>query len=236
MDANVDRDVGRQAARWGFAFVGLFLLAGFALGGVFGSFGDPDAWFSERYASAGTRALDIAGGALLTLAALALLPFLNRLPPGDLPARRDSVADAGLLGVALLLGGAAAVMTVPLAIAFGALFGDDALTSPAVALAPQLGVVLICFSAGWVLAVVIVAQTRRIRRATDAPRWFVWCGYGCAVVLATSAVSGLALIGLPVWVGLVSWRLARLARVAAWPPLNPNGLVGSREPVRTEAG
>jgi hypothetical protein len=214
----------------------LFLAGGFALGNAFGSFGDSDAWFSERYADAGTRALDIFGSALLTVAALTLLPFLNKLPRGSATDQRDSVADAGLLGVALLLGGAAALMTVPLAIVFGAFFGDEALTSPAVALAPQLGVVLICFSAAWVLAIALVAQTRRVQRVTAAPRWFGWFGYGCAAVLAVSAFSGLALIGLPVWVGVVSWRLHRAARAAEQMSVSPNGLVGSHETVPAESG
>jgi hypothetical protein len=235
MDASAVGAVGWRDARFGLVFVVLFLLAGVTLGNVFGSFGDPDEWFIERYVGAGTRARDIVGGALLTVAALTLLPFLNRLPPGDQRARRDSVADAGLLGITMLLSGAAALVAVPLSISFGALFGDAALTSPAVALAPQLGVVFINFSAAWILAIVIIAQTRRARGAGQAPRWLVWLSYACALILATSAFSGLALVGLPVWVGAVSLHLYRRGAATAT-GLLPNGLVGSRVPVEMESG
>lgn len=94
---------------------------------------------------------------------------------------------------------------------------------------------LIKVSAAWALAVVIIAQTRRAQSAGWAACWLVRPCYACALVLATSAFSGIALIGLPVWVGAASLYLYR-REVAAVSALLPNGLVGSREPVEMESG
>jgi hypothetical protein len=213
----------RRAAGLGTLFVVLFTLGGTLLAGALGAFGDSDAFFIERYGDPGTRALEIAGGALLTVSAWALALFLGQVSLGDRAARRDGAADLGLLGAGLLLVSAAMLATAPLAISFGAFFGDAALTSPAVALAPQVGVVLLAYSFAWTLALVIAILSHQWRRASLAPGWLIWLGYGCALLLVVGAASGLALIGLPLWVGAVSVHLWKSAAGFADPPPEAEG-------------
>jgi len=144
----------------GLGFVVLFVAGGLLLGEFFGGFADPDAFFVAYYATDDHHLRDLIGAHLFVASALSLLLFLQLLTHhlrtlGGSDAGLDRAQASGVVAVTLLLAGAAAVMTVTMAQAFGRLTGDEPLTSPAVALAPQLGYVLIFFPAMWAVALAI---------------------------------------------------------------------------------
>ncbi len=144
----------------GLGFVVLFVAGGLLLGEFFGGFADSDAFFVAYFSDHDHHVRDLVGGHLFVTAALALLLFLLHLTRhlralGGSETDLQAAQASGVVAVTLLLAGAAAVMTVTMAQAFGRLTGDEPLTSPAVALAPQLGYVLVFFPAMWAMAVAI---------------------------------------------------------------------------------
>jgi hypothetical protein len=204
----------RGIAATGIGFVVLFVAGMLLLGELLGAFADSDAFLVSYYANDDHHVRDLAGGHLLVVAALALLLFVQQLVRhlgalGGSTAGLDAARASGIVGVTLMLAGAAAVTTVTFAKAFGRLYDDEPLTSPAVALAPQLGTVLIFLTAMWALALTIGLVAWSGWAARVWPGWLRWLSVAAAGLLLLSAAGFMPIVMLPVWVLGVSvwaWR------------------------------
>lgn len=204
----------RGIAATGLGFVVLFVAGGLLLGEFFGGFADSDAFFVAYYATDAHHLRDLVGGHLFVASALLLLLFLRLLTRhlrtlGGSETGLDTAQASGLVAVTLLLAGAAAVTTVTMAQVIGRLTGDEPLTSPAVALAPQIGYVLVFFAALWAVALTIGLIAWSGWRARVWPRGLRWLSVVAAIVLPVSWVSFMPIALLPVWVMGVSvwaWR------------------------------
>ncbi len=142
---------GRAAAVTGFIFSGLFIAGLLPLGELLGSFADSDQAFEVYFADSANRAGNIVGGILLAASALVFLWFLQHLRqrlqsdttrPPTLP---NFVYSTGQTFVTLLLVGTAALVTVPVTLAFATLFDDQPFTTGQAVL-PQLGTVIVASS------------------------------------------------------------------------------------------
>jgi hypothetical protein len=208
----------RGIAVTGLAFVVLFLAGLLLLGELFGAFADSDAFFVAYFATDDHQVRDLVGGHLFVVAALALLLFLRQLTHalrilGGAHPSLDAAQASGLIAVTLLLAGAAVVMTGTMADVLGRITDDDPLTSPAVALAPQLGYVLVFFPAMWAMAVTVALITWASWRAGIWPAGLRWLSVVAIVLLPTSWLTFMPIVFLPVWVLGVTfwaWRLRRL--------------------------
>ena len=203
--------VQRGIVGTGLGFVVLFVAGGLLLGEFFGGFADPDAFFVAYYATDAHHLRDLVGAHLFVASALALLLFLRLLTRslrtlGGSDAGLDLAQASGAVAVTLLLAGAAAVMTVTMAQAFGRLTGDEPLTSPAVALAPQLGYVLVFFPAMWAMAVAIGLFVWSSWSARIWPRGLRWLSIIAALLLPVSWMLFMPIVLLPAWVlGVTVW-------------------------------
>jgi hypothetical protein len=195
----------------GLGFVVLFVAGGLLLGELFGGFADSDAFFIAYYATDDHHLRDLVGGHLFVASALSLLLFLRFLTRhfrtlGGSDAGLDAAQASGMVAVTLLLVGAASVTTVTMAQVFGRLTGDEPLTSPAVALAPQLGYVLIFFTASWAMALAIGLFAWSEWTARLWPRGLRWLSVTTAVLLPLSWVGFMPIVLLPAWVlGVTIW-------------------------------
>lgn len=201
----------RASSIGGLAFV-VFFSAGFLLlGELLGQFGDPDQTFVDYYADEGNLWRDIVGGVLLVAAGLSLLVFLHgqtrrlRAAGGSEPAL-DLALLSGAISVTLILIAAALLAAVSSAQAFGDLFGDDALTNPSVALAPQIGYLLLVLPMTWslVLAIALLAWSARVVGVW--PRWLLGLSLACVVLLPLGAFAVMPVVLLPLWVASISIR------------------------------
>jgi hypothetical protein len=214
----------------GIGFAALFVAGGLLLGEFFGGFADSDAFFVAHYADEGHHLRDLVGGHLFVASALALLLFLQLLTRhlrtlGGSDAGLEAARASGLVAVTLLLAGAAAVITVTMAKAFGRLTDDEPLTSSAVALAPQLGYALVFFAALWAVALAIGLIAWAGWRARLWPRGLRWLSVAAAVLLPLGWAGFMPIVLLPVWVlGVTIW-----AWRSSGDPLRTH-LVGGRGP------
>jgi hypothetical protein len=132
------------------------------------------------------------------------------LPPDGRSTTLPVVASAaGVVFVALLLGGSAALVTVPFAIAFGNVFDTRGVLVTGKSLLPQLGYVLLAVYALWAAGVMVVAATISGRRSGAFPRWLGPLGFVAAGLLFLLGTSVIGLFALPLWVlaiSLVSFR------------------------------
>jgi hypothetical protein len=206
--------VRRSLVGTGLGFTMLFVAGGVLLGELFGAFADPDTVFLAYYADEGHHLRDLVGGHLFVAAALALLLFLQLLTRhlqllGGRDAGLQAARASGVVAVTLLLVGAAAMTTVTMAQAFGRLTDDEPLTNSAVALAPQLGYVLIFFPALWALALTIGLIAWSAWHARIWPGWLRWFSVAVAALLPLSWVTFMPIALLPAWVvgvSLWAWR------------------------------
>jgi len=195
----------------GLGFVILFVVGGLLLGELFGAFADSDAFFVDYYSTDDHHRRDLIGGHLFVVSALLLLLFLMRLVRhlrslGASEADLQTAQLSGVIAVTLLLGGAAAVLTVTMAQAFGGMTDDTPLTTPAVALAPQLGYVLVFFPAPWAAALAIACIAWSGWRARIWPRSLRWLSVTAALLLPLSWVGFMPIVLLPLWVlGVSIW-------------------------------
>lgn len=195
----------RLTAGSGLLFVLLFFASLVMLGDLAGSFADPDAHFIDYHSSQDNQIQVVIGGYLITAAGLALLIFLTGLTNGTNGTAGDPLRllalASGAVGVALFLAGGAALVMGAGAKTFGSITGDDPLTGDGVAVAPQLGYVLIFLSAMWALACSIAAQTWR---TWSTGSWLRWLSVATVIALLLGAALFVPLILLPIWVGAVS--------------------------------
>ena len=213
------REPGLTGAASGVLFVVLFISGLVPLGTLLGSFGDEDATFDAYFASSSNRAGNIVGGALLAASAFVFLWFLHHLrqslQPDDTRAATlaNIMFSAGLVFVVLVLVGTAALVTVPITLAFGDLFDTDDVLEVGQAVLPQLGYVVLALYALWAAAVMVAVATVSARRSGSFPRWLCRLGFvatGFIVLLGFSG--GMAFFALPVWVLAVSVNWFRTQR------------------------
>ena len=205
---------GRTAAASGICFSVLFIAGLVPLGELVGSFADSDQTFEVYFADAANRAGNIVGGILLAASALVVLWFLEhlrqRLPsdPTRAPTLPNFVYSTGQTFVTLLLVGTAALVTVPVTLAFATLF-DDQPFSTGQAVLPQLGTVIVAFFANWTAAAMVLTATISARRTGSFPRWLRVLGYVVpAIMVLFTLTIGLAFFALALWTLAVSihWR------------------------------
>jgi hypothetical protein len=206
---------GRAAAASGISFSLLFIAGLLPLGELLGSFADSDQAFEAYFADSANRAGNIVGGILLATAALAFLWFLQHLRqrlqsdttrPPTLP---NFVYSTGQTFVILLLVGTAALVTVPVTLAFATLFDDRPFTTGQAVL-PQLGTVIVAFFAIWTAAAMVLTATISARRTGSFPQWLRGLGYVVTAVLVLFTLTvGLSFLALALWTLAVSihwWR------------------------------
>jgi len=212
----------RSGAASGLAFVVLFVGGVVPIGELLGSFGDSDATFETYFASTSNRVGNIVGGALLGGAGFVFIWFLHHLRRWLQPHDAGSATlvnfmfASGLVFVALLLGGTAALVTVPVTLAFGELFDTQGVLRSGQAVLPQLGYVVVAFYGLWAAAVMVGAATVSARRSGAFPRWLCRVGFGVAgFLLLLGTTGGLAFFALPAWVLAVSLYWLRTGKRAA---------------------
>lgn len=191
------------------AFVSSFVL----LGTASGTLGDSDQTLVEHYASAGQRARDIAGGAALVVAGVALLVFVPAVRAafrgGGLAA--DVFSQAGAAFAVLLVVAAALFMATPVSISFGGLFDDTGQFGGGHAgVLPQAATVLLLAAAYPVGALAVGAMALASRAGDVLPGWHRWLGYACASVMPV-AFFFFPILALPIWsvaTAIALWRRA----------------------------
>jgi hypothetical protein len=118
----------------------------------------------------------------------------------------DAAQTSGVIAATLLLVGAAAVMTGTMADVFGRISGDDPLTSPAVALAPQFGYVLVFLPAMWATALTIGLIAWSGWTARIWPTGLSWLSIIAVALLPLSWLIFMPIALLPLWVlGVTLW-------------------------------
>lgn len=199
--------LNRSASLSGFAFVVLFIGGVIPLGDLLGSIGDSDATFETYFSSASNRIVNIVGGIVLGAAGIVFLWFLHqlrrhlRLSTNDLDTHVDFAFTSGVVFVALLIAGVAALITVPFTIAFGGAYNEQNVLNGQQSALPQFGYVVVALFGFWAAAVAIAAATISAQRSGAFPRWLCRLGYACAVLLVLLGLSGgLAFFVLPAWV------------------------------------
>lgn len=206
----------RTAALSGFSFVVLFIGGVIPLGELLGAFADSDTTFALYFASSSNRLGNIVGGALLAASSVAFIWFLHHLREWLQPDHTSSATlpnlmfCLGLVFVALLLVGAAALVTVPVTLTFAELT-DDAPFEMGQAVLPQLGYVVLALFANWIAGVMVVAATMAARRSGSFPPWLGQFGFvvtGFLVLLGLTG--GMAFFALPAWVLTISIHWFRI--------------------------
>jgi hypothetical protein len=215
MANRASRSSGRAAAASGISFVVLFIGGVIPLGPLLGNFADSDGTFNAYFSSASNRTGNIIGGALLAASAFVFLWFLHHLrdnlQPDDTHAATlpNFVRSSGQTFVTLLLVGTAALVTVPVILAFAGLTDDQPLAAGQAVL-PQFGYVVLALFANWAAAAMVLAATVSARRTQSFPRWLCRLGYVVTGFLLLFGFSGGgAFFALPIWVLAVSihwWR------------------------------
>lgn len=217
MDGSGQNASGRVAAASGICFSSLFIGGLIPLGELLGSFADADRTFEVYFASSTNRASNIVGGILLAAAAFVFLWFLlnlrERLQPDETGSATlpNFVFSTGQAFVTLLLVGTAALVTVPITLAFATLTDDQPFTTGQ-AILPQLGYVVLALFANWAAAATVLGATVSAGRTGSFPRWLRGLGFVVTgALLLFGLTGGGAFFALPIWTLAVSlhwWRSA----------------------------
>jgi len=180
------------------------------LGEILGTLGDPDYAFTDHYASGSRRAGDIAGGASLVVAAIALVIFGAAV--------RSSLVDGISADVAgQTIGGAALVMavvgglfaTTPISMSYGGLFDDAGqFDGGHAAVLPQAATVVLLVVVYPIAAVGVAAIALAARPARIFPRWHFQLSMACAALMPL-AFFFLPILALPIWTGATAVALWR---------------------------
>jgi Domain of unknown function (DUF4386) len=196
----------------GIVFVLAFVMAALLLGEQLGSVGDPDRQFEGLYENEEDRRRDILGGLLLGVAGLAFAWFLNDvcslLRDGTSANTRVSwlAFGCGLLFVAMLFAGGAALISVASSLEVSDVFDEDphAFGPDVARLGTQLGYVMIFLYGAISAALAIGAIAIASLRSKVLPAWTGVIGLITAVLLALSFFVFMPIFVLPVWVLLMS--------------------------------
>lgn len=215
MTGAVTRDELRIAAGCGLVFAVTFALGIVLLAGLLGSFGDSDETFTEYYDSSSNRNASAAGGLLLFGSGLALLPFarglMRVLGPGGARPSAGLLAPLVYIAAGLLISGAAALSTVGVSRVTADIFDEASrpFQGSTAAVLPQLGYVLIVFSA-WTAAILLVLLGLSSLRSGALPRIAGWTAIvAAAALLLAPAIS--PLIALPLWAAVTAVVLLRMS-------------------------
>jgi hypothetical protein len=173
---------------------------------------DTDAKILAWYADHGHRVGVIIGAFILAFCGLFLLWFASglrqrlRLAEGPEGRLANVALGGGVLLVALLWVGAAALAAIPAGVSLG---GSTQLTNADLArFLPSIGFGSILIFAMFGAIALIDATSIVIMRTGVLPRWLGWLGFVCGVVLLFGAVF-FPVIALPVWLIAASIVLYR---------------------------
>jgi len=105
---------------------------------------------------------------------------------------------SGMVFVALLLVGTAALVTVPVKLAFGGVFDTQDVLAVGQAVFPQLGYVVLALYSLRAAGVMVAAATVSARRSGSFPRWLCRVGFvATGFVFLLGMSGGLAFFALP---------------------------------------
>jgi hypothetical protein len=191
---------GRLALIAGWVFAATFFVGLILVGDQAGAFADSDRAYAELFGDASHRLEDLAGSALLIVAAIAFGAFTHFVAPAlgtdaDRYGWTVVIRVSGLLAAGSILMAAAAFATVPASLLLGDFFDDPGIVTGQ-NLLPSLGYILLVLGAVIPAAVVMVGSTR----LGLFPRWFVWVTLVVVVVLIVTASSVSAIALLAIWV------------------------------------
>ncbi len=202
----------------GVAFAVLFTAAFAALADLLGSFADSNETYIEHYDRAGSRAQDIAGTYLLTLAGLAFsafgVGFAHRLKGTGETVMPTLILSSAVLCSAGMLVAAALLGTVSLSRTMGNFFDETGvLVGGEAAVLPQAGAVVMAIPVAISASAAIAAMAYSSWGPHVLPRWICVFGFIAALVIVLLAFSGPPLLLLPAWVLAVSIAVARANRL-----------------------
>jgi hypothetical protein len=174
---------------------------------------ETDETVQAYFADSGNRTQNVITLYLLALAGIAFLWFLGQLrsvlrrSEGE-PGTLSGIAfGSGVVFVAMLFASSAAFGAVAAAMEFGDIVQPGADISR---LLPHLGYVFLLIFGMLAASSMMFATSLVAWRTGVLPRWLVWTGFGCAVILLFSVVF-VPMIALPIWVVAVSVALLRRA-------------------------
>jgi hypothetical protein len=211
---------------------GLAAALTFFFGVVFAANGpdndDSNAKIVAWYADHGHRVGVIVGAFILAFFGLFLLWFTagvrERLRAAEGPGGRlgDVALGGGILCVAAIWVGAAALAAIPAGVSLG---GSPDLTNADLArFLPSVGFGAILLFGMFGAIALIDAVSIVIWRTGVLPRWLAWLGFACGVILLFGVVF-LPMIALPIWLIATSIVLLRTGSTATEPaaPATPTG-------------
>ncbi|HKH23768.1 MAG TPA: hypothetical protein VKA88_09095 [Solirubrobacterales bacterium] len=173
---------------------------------------DSDAQILSWYADHGHRVEVIIGAFVLAFCGLFLLWFASglrqwlRLAEGPEGRLANVALGGGVLLVALLWVGAAALAAIPAGVSFGG--SPDLSNADLARFLPSVGFGSILIFAMFGAIALIDATSVVIMRTDALPRWLGWLGFVCGVVLLFGVVF-LPVIALPIWLIAASIVLYR---------------------------
>lgn len=180
-------------------FVVLFVAAIILLGDLLGSFADPDRQFVTLFADPANRVVYITGSALLLLAGLAFISFVDALSL-EAGSRRAALLLTGSAGGGAMMIAAMAFATAPLSLTFGSFFHDPGLQEGQAVL-PQFGFVAIG------LGVMLPAAIFMVLAAATPdllPRWLALTTYPVAALVALTMFLFMPMFLFVVWTAAVT--------------------------------
>lgn len=197
-------------------FVVAFVVGLALLGDQVGAFADSDRTFVEHFSTGSQRAVDIAGSALLVVAAAAFMYFTHLIASVRAEALSQSamsrlVRTAGMLAGTFMVVAALALLTVPLSISLAEFYDEEPTAfGEGQAVLPQFGYVTLVFGAMIPAAVAIAAAAR----LGLFPTWLTRSSFPLAILLAITSGSVVTMVLLPIWAALATVALARFDRQA----------------------
>ena len=204
----------RLAAACGGLFAVTFGVALLLLADLLGSFADSDDTFAEYFDSEADRNLSAAGGVLLFISGVVLLPFLTgvvRAVDTDSGSRRGWLAGTlSPIASGLVIASAAALATVGASRLMADVFDESSepFQGSSIVVLPQLGYVLMVFGA-WTMGMILALTGSLLMKTRALPPALGWAAFVCAAILVLApGVSPLVM--LPAWVLVASVLLFRL--------------------------
>ena len=181
---------------------------------------DSDAKIISWYADNGHQVVAVIGSFVLAFCGLFILWFAaglrQRLRVAEGPEGRlaNVALGGGVLLVALLWVGDAAIAAIPAGVKLGQ--SNDLTNADLGRFLPSIGFGAILIFGMFGAIALIDATSVVIWRTGILPRWFMWLGFVCGVVLLFAAVF-LPVIALPIWLiagSIALWREPEMSTAA----------------------
>jgi hypothetical protein len=212
-----DINWGRLAAIAGIIFAITFVVGVITASPSFDT-DDPDDEVVQWYRDSDHQTLQIIGGYIVVVSAVAFLVFLGHLrarlvAAEGAPGQLATIAfAAGVVFVALLLAG----MILWIAPAGGDKFGGEDIPDDAglLRILPQAGFGMVVLAGAWAVALAIAVASWAILRSGILARWLAYLGFVCAVVLLFGAFF-IPMVALPIWAIATSVGLWRRPAMSA---------------------